>query len=431
MTRLGLELGPDAIRAVVLGGDQPRTLEVDWTPSTREAAVADLRDRVGSAATVAVAVHPALLRIRRLRLPPLPAPERRRALALESDRYFASEKELAFSFPGADGLVFAAPEAELNRWIDALGPLGPLVRIEPAAAALARALSESGVRDAELVRPIPDGAEWVRLQAGEIAAARRLFGPREVVTAEAMAGAAIPAGEASGQDAPPDTGNVAPSVRIYVEPWPDGSEAGDGVDQAPAPDGVPPRFLAAYGAGLDRTESWQAGFVTGSLEATLSRRQLRRRVGVSLALVAALAFAVLSWGAYRDRVEARLDVRIAELRDAAVPVMALEQDVAALQRTLAALDRIEGSGPDVLASLRALTNTLPPDTWLRTVNVRGDEWQIQGTGADAAALIPLLENQPLFEDVRFAAATRRVQTQTESYDDFAIDLRATGPADRP
>ena len=431
MSRLGLELGPDTIRAVVLGGGRTRTLEVDWTPRTREAAIADLRGRLGSAGAVAVAVHPALLRVRRLELPPLPTPERRRALALESDRYFASDEALAFSLPGAEGLAFAAPEAELDRWIDALEPLGPLVRIEPAACALARAFADAGVRDAQLLRPMHDGAEWVRLQAGEVAAARRLFGPREVVTAEAMAAGAATTERATDEAETGDAPGAEPAPTICVEPWPDGREAADGFAPAPAPDGVPSRFLAAYGAALDRTEAWQAGFVTGSLEATLSRKRVRRRFGVSLALVAAAVFAVLSWGAYRDRVDARLDARIAELRDDAVPVMALEEDVATLQRTLAALDRIEGAGPDVLAALRALTNTLPDDTWLRTVNVRGEEWQIQGTGADAAALIPLLENQPLFEDVRFAAATRRVQTQTETYDDFAIDLRTTGPADRP
>jgi hypothetical protein len=60
--------------------------------------------------------------------------------------------------------------------------------------------------------------------------------------------------------------------------------------------------------------------------------------------------------------------------------------------------------------------------------VAENEWQIQGTGNDAAALIPALEADPMFADVSFAAATRRVQIENSTYDDFAVAFRAVRAA---
>lgn len=409
MSRIGLELGQTTLRAVRFDGDDPRTFEIDWDPDAPEPALAAVVESLGRARTVAASIDTPLLRVRRLQLPPLPAGERRRALALESDRYFAATQPLAFSLVGADGLVFAVARERLERWIDALADLGPLSRVEPAAASLARALTDAGSPTFDMLRPIEAGLEWFRVDDGRVVDARRVFGDPDTALGELEAR---------------DVGTV------YLDPRWEG-DVPKALESAIAPrlHGVPPRFLAAFGATVDPDQAWEEGFVTELFQRERTRRLNRLRAGAVAAVAAAALFAVLSWGAYRDRVEARIDARIATLREAVAPVVALEEDVVGLQRSLAALQRIEESRVDVLHALAALTDRIPPDTWLRTIQVTDNEWQIQGTGNDAAALIPALEADPMFEDVRFVAATRRVQIESSTYDDFAVAFRAIPAAD--
>lgn len=404
MSVLGLELGQDTLRAVRIDGEEHRTFETAWDPDVPAPALAAVVETLGRARAVAAAIDTSLLRVRRMQLPPLPAADGRRALALESDRYFATTEPLAFSLTGADGLVFAVARERLETWMEAFGDLGPVTRVESTAVSLARALVHAGTPAFDLMRPVDGGLEWCRVEEGRLVDARRVFGDPDTALGEL---------EVRGQGT------------VYLDPRWEG-EVPKALESAiaPRPQRVPPRFLAAFGATVDPDQGWEEGFVTEPFQRELTRRLNRRRIGTVAGLVAAAAFAVLSLGAYRDRVEARIDARIATLREAVAPVVALEEDVAGLQRSLMALQQIEEGRVDVLRALGALTDRIPADTWLRTIQVADNEWQIQGTGDDAAALIPALEADPMFEDVRFVAATRRVQIENSTYDDFAVAFRA-------
>ncbi|HSR42468.1 MAG TPA: PilN domain-containing protein [Longimicrobiales bacterium] len=409
MSVLGLELGPTTLRAVRIDGNQPRTFETDWDPDVPAPALAAVAEALGRARAVTAAIDSSLLRVRHLQLPPLPAAERRRALALESDRYFAATEPLAFSLVGDQGLTFAVAKQRLETWMEALGELGPLTRVEAATVSVARALADAGSPAFDLLRPVEDGLEWCRVEEGRVMEARRVFGDPDTTVGEL---------------------EIRAEGTVYLDPRWDG-EVPHALESAITPnprEAVPPRFLGTLGAALRPAEGWDEGFVTEPFRREMERRSTRRRAGTVAALAAAVLFAVLSWGAYRDRVESRIDARIATLREAVAPVVALEEEVAGLQRSLAALQQIEESRVDVLRALGALTDRIPPDTWLRTIQVADNEWQIQGTGNDAAALIPALEVDPMFEDVRFVAATRRVQIENSTYDDFAVAFRAVPAA---
>jgi Tfp pilus assembly protein PilN len=411
MTRIGLEIGPETLRAVVLERGGPRTFEVAWDPAAPAAAVAALREALGPVRDLAVAVDPELLRVRRVDLPTLPVPERRRALELEPERHFAIAGEaLAFSLPGNGDLVFAAPRDRLEEWLEALGTLGPVARIEPAEVALGRVLADAGSpHDTELIRHGANGGvAWASYREGRLHAARHLFGDLDAAA-----------------DAIPD------GAPVVVDPWPDGLPASLRDRARPLPElgGVPPAFAPALGAALADETAWEEGFVTESLARDVTRRRLLRATGAIAAVTLALLFAVASLDAYRARVETRLDARIATLGAEAAPVVELQAEAGALERSIADIEAVEANRVDLLATLRILTGLLPDDTWLRSVQVAGPEWQIEGSGADAAALVPLLEGHASFEDVRFLAATSRIQRDNTSYDAFSLAFRTTPSAD--
>jgi Tfp pilus assembly protein PilN len=420
-SRLGLELGPHTIRAVHrsgLRGSQLRTLEISWDPEQPAEAFAALHEHLGAARHVFAAVDLALLHVKRLDLPPLPLAERRRILGLEPDRFFAVRgAELAFALREADALVFAVRERLLTDWVEGLARLGRRVQIEPGPIALTRALRDAQVRDAVVLRGGgSDGVELLRIDGGELHSARRAFGDLEVA-ADALGGATDP-------DSP----------TVYLWPWDETTQRelgarlpGRELREFPRIAELDPTFLVAYGATLADERAWRDALLTPELE----RRQVTRhqtRLGLAAAAcLAALLFALTSVDAYRARAEHQLDARIVALRDRAGGVVELQERAAALTREVQAISDIEANRADLLSALLELSRGLPEDAWIRTVQAEPPDWYLDGWARDAAALIPLFENDPRFEDVQFRAATSRTQVGNETYDYFSLALR-TVPA---
>ncbi|HEV8177432.1 MAG TPA: hypothetical protein VGP44_07040, partial [Gemmatimonadales bacterium] len=81
--RVGLELGPDLIRAVRLGGwgrNRLQTVELHWDPAEPVEAAAALRESMGEIGRISLAVDLSFLFAKQVRLPPLAAAEKRRIL---------------------------------------------------------------------------------------------------------------------------------------------------------------------------------------------------------------------------------------------------------------------------------------------------------------------------------------------------------------
>src|SRR5438094_8680859 len=133
VARLGVELGTRTIRAVRLeGGPRPRAraVEIAWDRESPDEAVQALGQHLGAARRIAVAVDLPLLFTKRVKLPALPAAERRRILRLEPERFFAVRSEdLVPAVRDDDDLIFAAKEAQLAGWVAALAQIAPVERV--------------------------------------------------------------------------------------------------------------------------------------------------------------------------------------------------------------------------------------------------------------------------------------------------------------
>src|SRR5512132_2389724 len=101
--RVGIELLRDRVRAVALGrfGTSRRsTYEVAWDPERPADAVDALRAHFGRAGRLSLAVGLGFLDVARVTLPPLRAPDRRRALALDPARHFAVDEPVVVALLG-------------------------------------------------------------------------------------------------------------------------------------------------------------------------------------------------------------------------------------------------------------------------------------------------------------------------------------------
>jgi hypothetical protein len=54
----------------------------------------------------------------------------------------------------------------------------------------------------------------------------------------------------------------------------------------------------------------------------------------------------------------------------------------------------------------------------------GDEWRIDGTSTNAAAILPALDGDPRFVDARFLSATARYREAGKNYESFSLAFRA-------
>ncbi len=421
MARLGVELGARAIRGVRVEGwphARTRAVEIEWDRENPEEALHSLRQHLGAARRIAVAVDLPLLCAKRVQLPALPAAERRNILRLEPERFFAIRGEDVVPAVGGetdDDLVFAAKEGPLAGWVAALERIAPVELVEPVPAALSRALARGHVTDAvTLFDAGADGIGLVEIRGGRVAAARRLFGDLDAAAA-ALAG---------------DWGD-GPAT-IYVSPWREDRVRALAallpaatLQPLPAVADVAAPFLPAYGAALaiGAKPHFARTLVSPELERTIRGRH-RREFGLAAALcAAALVCALASLDGWRARATRELTAGLQALRERAAPALALETQLEALNRQAEAIRQVRAERPDPLRVLLALSRRLPPGAFLRGIRQSGAEWQIDGYAANAARLIGELGAAPEFQDVHFLSATNRAQIGDRTYESFALAFR--------
>lgn len=414
--RLGLELGPDVIRAVRLGGwgrSRLRTLELQWDPADPAEAVAALRETMGEIGRLSVAVDLSFLFAKQLRLPPLAPAEKRRILTLEPERFFpVRAEELVLALRAEDNLVFAVRASVLETWLSAFETIAPVELVEPSPVSLARALGRADPKETTIFMEGKDESVGIlEIGAGRVRRVRRIGGdPAE------MAAAVAATLEGTGQ--------------VYLRPlngnrgWHPAAGAGAAsARELPSVAGMAPSYLAAYGAALGLGGELDEALLPGDLARRITGRR-RRSTGLgAAAFILALAFALFSLDGFRSRTLGKLDAEIAQLRQPAEAVLALERQADTLNREARGVAAMDTGRLDPVAGLAALTRRLPPAAHLTALRSSGPEWQIDGYAPEAAPLVARLEEDPLFEEVHFLSATSRTRLNGRVYESFSIALR--------
>ena len=416
---LGVELTATAIRAVCLDGWRKRTVrsaEVEWSPADPAQGLSALIDAFGRVTRVAVAVDLSLLLVKRLKLPPVPALEKRRIVSLEPDRFFAVRggEELAVVVRDQDTLAFAANEEQLAVWLSALEVLGPLDYVEPAPNALTRALSEAGIKDGRVVMDRGEaGCVIVDIAQGVLQDARRVQGTAlQFVTGLSKS--------------VPD-GNTLP---IYLEPRE--SQRADLIREhesldirtLPSLPGIDQASLVAYGAALGAGSPLKDALVPESSAEPMQVRRNRPRLIAAAACIAALGFALWSADFARARTERGLDAQLQALAARSSDALALQAEQQRMAREEGVIARAETERPQQLATLLAVTQRLPADAHVVMLRASGANWQLDGVAGNAARLIPVLEEHERLDSVRFLEATRRVEGGGRIRENFSLTLHA-------
>jgi Tfp pilus assembly protein PilN len=135
---------------------------------------------------------------------------------------------------------------------------------------------------------------------------------------------------------------------------------------------------------------------------TLSAPQLITAGTATVTAMLGLALLV-GQGYQQHRYANRLAQAIRALEPEAKSVEALSADLAQKKRLLETIQTMERADVRALPILRELTERIPQEAWLRTLNMDKQGIEITGQASAANQLIPLLENSPSLSRVEFTA----------------------------
>lgn len=122
--------------------------------------------------------------------------------------------------------------------------------------------------------------------------------------------------------------------------------------------------------------------------------------------LAALALVTPLW--QKERMLESLEAEVREARAQAVQVDEARQELERARRGSTEVLRQKLEQPRMLDLLRELTERVPDDTWVQSLEYMDREVQVRGESARATALIGLLEQAPGFDGVSFRSPVTQV-----------------------
>ena len=90
-------------------------------------------------------------------------------------------------------------------------------------------------------------------------------------------------------------------------------------------------------------------------------------------------------------------------------------------------DSLNSAGTTPSAILARLGALLPKDAFVQRLDWDGNAWRIDGSASDAPRIVPLLDADAYFSDVRIVAASTRFLDAGKQRESFSIAFRAKSP----
>jgi general secretion pathway protein L len=170
--------------------------------------------------------------------------------------------------------------------------------------------------------------------------------------------------------------------------------------------------LREAGSPADRV-TWDGAWPRANLLPAEERPRRRQPLldPVKLLLALVLILTVLALGTplwQKTRALESLESEVRKARAQAVQVDEVRQELERARRGSTEVLRQKWEQPRMLDLLRELTERIPDDTWVQSLEYQGGEVQVRGESGQATALIGLLEQAPGFDGVSFRSPVTQV-----------------------
>ena len=347
------------------GGAFSVVTEATWNGDVPARTVDALKALTEHPSGLVLVIGLAWLDAARPELPPVSISLKRRMLTIDADRWFAFSDAPAIGV--VDEVALAMPSGRLEQWRMAFEQLAPVLGITtvPHAAKLRGLAGDVAVSAGMSEHGL------LRLDRGVVREVRRSRQPLAT----------------SGP--PLDGAQVAAAVFTATR-------GGDGM---PADLQLVSVLMEERLAAARRTRWWRAGVVAAT----------------------SLLFVLWAAGTYRARVLEALTQDAARLATASQPALEARLRLERARDEHRLLSTAPSTDPgEVLALLGEL---LPADVVVQRAEWDGLQWRIDGSAADAAALIPRLDGHPRLADVRALAPSTRYLDGGRQRSSFSIGLR--------
>lgn len=363
---ISLLLDVDTVHAIARGGHSSRAFA--WSSDAPDAMVDAVRAAYGAPSGITLVIGLGLLEITEPELPPLSVAARRAVIWRDADRYFPIDEPVAVAC--ADAMAFGVSARRLESWVRAVTALGSV-----------RAIVTAPQVAAKLVGT---GARSLAAAEGERGLMRAINGRLQSVR------------RAMGADPARDDGTL----------------------------------LTATELGRAALEWAGASLADQLLDPTIERRMRasRSRRTFSIVAVAAIAVIALSWSTdrWRDSQVADVETLALALAQRAEPARLSETRGAQARTELVLLREAESRrvAPDApLVVLAQLSRILPRDAFVQRLEWDGQSWRVEGTADNAPRLVPLIDADAHFRDVRIAASSQRFVDAGRQRESFAISFQ--------
>jgi general secretion pathway protein L len=190
--------------------------------------------------------------------------------------------------------------------------------------------------------------------------------------------------------------------------------------------------LRELGSPVDQV-TWEGAWPRANLLAPAERPRRRQPLfdptKLLLVLILLLGVAALATPIWQKG--QRLEVIESEVRKArtqAVQVDELRQELERARRGSTEVLRQKLEQPRMLAMLRELTDRIPNDTWVQSLEYQNSEVQLRGESGQATALIGLLEDAPGIDGVSFRSPVTQVARTGKERFNLAFTYKQSEPA---
>jgi general secretion pathway protein L len=122
-----------------------------------------------------------------------------------------------------------------------------------------------------------------------------------------------------------------------------------------------------------------------------------------------------------------LDAEVTRVRSQAVEVDEVRQELEKARQGSTVVLQLKWDEPRVIDLLRELTDRIPDDTWVQSLEYQNQEVQLRGESGQATALIGLLEEAPGIEGVSFRSPVTQVARTGKERFNLAFTFNPEAP----
>jgi general secretion pathway protein L len=172
------------------------------------------------------------------------------------------------------------------------------------------------------------------------------------------------------------------------------------------------RRLAEAGSPIDQI-TWEGAWPKANLlpadERPRHRRPLINAVRLLVLLILLLLVAAVATPLWqKSRLLETLDTEVNKARSQAIQVDEVRKSLEQARQGSTVVLQRKWDEPHVLDLLRELTDSIPDDTWVQSLEYQNQEVQLRGESGQATALIGLLEEAPGIDGVSFRSPVTQV-----------------------